>query len=66
MIKNKNDFKISIIKNIKKYKLLVLFIFFWFYIMYTNDRDFNFINIVLNLTFAIIFYFIADGLINQK
>lgn len=51
---------------VKRHKLFFLFVLFWFYIMYLNNREFTFINVTLNLLCAFVFYLISDGLINQK
>ena len=64
--KNKNEYKNTLLLFVKRHKLFFLFVIFWFYIMYLNNREFTFINVVLNLSLAFIFYLIADGLINQK
>ena len=64
--KNKNEYKNALLLFVKRHKLFFLFVIFWFYIMYLNNREFTFINVVLNLSIAFIFYLIIDGLINQK
>lgn len=51
---------------VKRHKIFFLYVAFWFYIMYLNDRDFTVINIILNIIVAFIFYLIFDGILRSR